>query len=330
MKLALVITVKNERTLLRQNLEYHHKLGIDHAYVFLDDTEDNTVETIEDLPYVDIFHSVNPLLYKDCKDLSEFTKNYAEHHTARQMLNMYHAKQLACKSSYDWIIAIDADELICIDLQKTYPGQLHNFFKVIPDGVNHIRFSTLEVLQHRMTYKNVFLEETLFKAPDVKLNHRVFDPIHKKFLNIKGYYGQTKGKSAVRPSIPSKPKSTHKFVNLDGTALETIWHGFLLHYYAYDFNDFVKKFRNFKHRPNYYIIGSKVEDVKLLWRDLVNDPNMLKGELKEYYKRWVLFSHREVDILKRNRVLWVFPKSPGVIRVNSIKNLIEDNYKLND
>ena len=57
-RIALVTTVKNERDLLRLNLQYHHFLGVEQFYVFTDKPTDDTVETISELSYVWVGESV--------------------------------------------------------------------------------------------------------------------------------------------------------------------------------------------------------------------------------------------------------------------------------
>lgn len=46
--IAMVITAKNERVLLRQNILFHRYLGIEKFYVFLDNSTDDTCETVTD------------------------------------------------------------------------------------------------------------------------------------------------------------------------------------------------------------------------------------------------------------------------------------------
>ena len=131
MKIALVITIKNERKLLRNNLEFHHKLGVDLVFIFLDGTEDETEKTIDDLPYVRVASSVSLDCFQGFAELHELVINSEEHHTARQMLNMVYAKELAQKEGFDWLIAIDADELICPDISIVKLDQLKSFFTIV-------------------------------------------------------------------------------------------------------------------------------------------------------------------------------------------------------
>lgn len=156
------------------------------------------------------------------------------------------------------------------------------------------------------------------------MHHTVFDPIRNQYLYNQGYYGQTMGKSAIRTGIPAKPKTVHKFTDLDGSPLKSMGRGYLLHYYAYDFEDFIKKYRNFEHRPNTYLSGSSIETIKQMWRDLVNNPDMSLDTLQDYYTRWILFSHHEIAQLSRDRILGLIPKDPAIIQVNAVKGFLSE------
>lgn len=324
MKLALVITVKNERKLLRENLIYHHFLGIEHTYIYLDGTDDGTEETIKDLKFVSISNSVDPEPYQGQPEIREFIEHHAEHHVARQCLNVYHTQKLAMKAGYDWLISLDADELLCVDPLYSYPNQLIDFFNGIDPGIEMVRFTTLEIVQRKMTYKNVFSEETLFKESGAKLQHLLYDPFKHRIFRIRKFYGQTMGKAAIRTNVVCKPRTTHKFVGLDERYLVRVWQGYLLHYYGYDFDDFIKKYRNFQHRPDKHLSGNDVEYIKRLWRDMVNRSDMSIDDIRAYYQRWFLFKPLEVARLSRSRILGLIKTEPQIIEVTSVQNAFKE------
>ncbi len=323
-RIAFVITIKNERKLLRQNILYHHFLGVEHFFIFFDGTDDGSEETILDLPYVSRVNSIDPILYEGQAEIKEFIENYAEHHVARQCLNVYHAQQIAQKAGYDWLISLDADELLCVDFQASYPGQLVDFFDKIDPEFEMVRFTTFEIVQQKFTYKNVFEEATLFKKPGVKLMHKVYDPSTRKLLNVRGFYGQTMGKAAVRTNVQAKHRTTHKFVGLDERDLKRTWQGYCLHYYGYDFDDFIKKYQNFRYHPDTWISGNRVEYIKRLWRNMVNQSDMSEEELRAYFERWVLYQPREISRLLKNKVLGVFPREPRLTEIHSVRNAFMD------
>lgn len=323
-KIALVITIKNERKLLRQNILYHHYLGVEHFYIFFDGTDDGSEETILDLPYVSRFCSIQPNLYEGQTEIKEFIDNHSEHHVARQCLNVYHIQQIVKKAGYDWLISLDADELICVDLQHSYPKQLIDFLMGIDPEIEMVRFSTFEIVQQKGPYKNVFEEATLFKKPGAKLMHKVYDPSKNKIFKVKSFYGQSMGKAAIRTNVPAKHRTTHKFVRLDEMDLERTWQGYCLHYYGYDFDDFIKKYQNFRYHPDTWISGNSVEYIKRLWRDMVNQSDISEEEMRAYYERWVLYQSKEISKLSRNKLLGVLPREPLVMEILSVRNAFLD------
>lgn len=327
MKLALVTTVKNERDLLRSNIEYHCRLGIDHFFVFLDGTEDNTQETINDLPFVVIQNSVDPAQYALVPELKDLIENYQEHHTARQCLNAYHALQVARNEGFDWLVSLDPDELICPHLDRLYPGQLKDFFTSITPNIELVRFQPLEVVSRRMHYENVFKEEVLFKLLGKKIKHKIYDPINSNCLKVNGFYGHSLGKSAIRTAVEAKPDTVHKFQRMNGTKLIREWHGWLLHYNCYDFNDFLKKFTNFKYRPDTFLSGNRIEFTRYLWRELVNNSNLSFDELKEYFNKWIMFHPLEVHRLLKKKAFGFFPIKPALITVSSVQKFLSEQQE---
>lgn len=314
MKIAVVLTVKNENRLLRNNLLYHDAIGVDRIFVYFDNTTDHGKESISDLEFVTINDSVSAKKYGHLHYLEKFTSQAREHHTARQCLNTFDAQQLCKKEGIDWLISLDADELICTHFIK--PSNLKSFFKGIAKNVEVVNFNTLEVLQRRESYGNVFLEETLFKQNRKLKNGR---PIYKKLFNpftetstkFSWWYGQHLGKGAIRIDREIIPHNVHRFKRKDGSKADTLNKGNILHYHAYDALDFIKKFTNFSDHPNTFLSGNKVESIKLLLRDIVNTSGMDVMELKEYFKENLLFTEAEVKDLKKEKTYFLFKKLPS-------------------
>lgn len=329
MKIGIVTTVKNEERLLRYNLLYHQYLGVEAAYVFSDNSTDNTIRCIEHLPFVYIYPSVLPDNFKNRPELDEFLIKSKTHVTARQCLNVCSAIEKARKIGLDWLISLDADELICLDFQNVSEGQLLCFFGIVKDNVEAIRFPTLEVVQRRLEYDNVFAEETLFKRQNVRIKRRIYDPYKKKLCGLSGFYGQKIGKSALRLNANAKPKTVHEFVALDGSKLNTLKAGYLLHYNWYSFNDFINKNKNWGNRQETYLYGKKIKYVpKLLWRDMVKDIGFSQEYLRDYYKKYIMFHEDEICALSKNRYLGIIPKRAGLVEVVSVRNAYKELLNL--
>lgn len=320
MRLALIVTVKNERDLLRGNLLYHAYLGVEHFFVFSDDTTDDTLETIGDLPFVEIAPSVKPERYRHRPELAAYVAQAEQHHTARQNLNTFAAMEMARAQGFDWLIALDADELICLDLDNSSSGLLNDFFAGIPEEIESVRFPTLEVVARQLDYEHVFTEEILFKQQGVKFEHPIFNPYLQEIHIVKGFFGQTMGKSALRLTVEAKPKTTHHFVSLDDENLKVMKAGYLLHYNCYSFYDFMKKYKNFKHQPDTWLSGNKIDFQRRLWRNMVNDSRFSEDDMRIYYEKWMLFPEEEVEKLKQNRKWFgLMPQRPAIIEVTAVQ-----------
>src|SRR5207253_7530289 len=131
-----------------------------------------------------------------------------------------------------WLIAIDADELVALDLRQAHPGELRRALESQPPGTDAVVFRTLEVVQRRPSYDNVIAEETLFKRPDKGLRRAVYDPFTRTERLLPAVYGHARGKSAVRVAAGPLPHTVHRFRRRDGRELKTVEMGYLLHYYS--------------------------------------------------------------------------------------------------
>ena len=322
MKIGLVITVKNEARLLRNHLLYHKAIGVDRVFVYFDNTTDNGKETIADLNFVTISNSVPAEKYSHLDDFDKFTSKASEHHTARQCLNTYDAQTLCESEKIDWLISIDADELITDGLEES--SNLKMFFNAVPQNIEVISFKTLEVLQRRMHYKNVFAEETLFKFNRVAFYRYIQNPFNSTKLKSNWWYGHEVGKSAVRISSALIPHNVHHFIRKDGSKAVRLVAGYLLHFHIYDADDFIKKFKNFVDHPNTFLSGSKVVELKLLLRDVVNKLDLNDDQLKTYYKENILFGAKSIRKFKIGRRYLFFKIKPEPLgEIKSVQKTFE-------
>jgi len=320
MKVAAVITFRNEEKLLRPNLLYHRFIGVDDFFIFSDDTTDDSLKTVEDLPSVHVYKSVSPEEFKDQPGFERIIQKAYNHHTARQCLNTAFAVRKAKRENFDWIISFDADELICLDFHTTKEDQLSTFFDSLPVDVQQVRFQTFEIVQRGIEYQNVFAQETLFKVNSPKIRRRIYDPFHKKNWILKRFYGHNQGKSALSLKAAAIPKTVHSFQGTDGVDLLTVRKKYLLHYNCYCFSELVEKFTNFKDRPNTFLHGEAVEYIpKRLWRDIVNSPAFAEDDLKRYFQRYVMFKEKDIKRLRKKSRFGLLKKQPAILEIDSVK-----------
>lgn len=324
MSTAISITVKNEAQLLRPNLLYHQHVGVDRVYVFLDRSTDNTRETVQDLDFVEVTGSVSPEKYAHRPELRFMIEGYEKIFTARQGLNVVHAMEKAGTEGIDWIISIDADELIYVCPRTRLKDHLRTFFDKIGRNTDAVVFSTLEALQRNADTANGFTEESLFIKPESILSRKICDPYKGAFKDITGVLGHRVGKSAVRTSVDAHPVNSHRFKGSDGKPLRTLNKGYVLHYYCYGFNDFLKKYTNFQDHPDEYLSGEFVGWQKRLWRDLVNDSDFSEEFLREYYKKNIVPDQAAIERLLQQKILGFFPRKKQIIRIDHVRKMFEN------
>ncbi|HSH21096.1 MAG TPA: hypothetical protein VK992_00585, partial [Candidatus Caenarcaniphilales bacterium] len=172
-------------------------------------------------------------------------------------------------------------------------------------------------------YTDVLTEETLFKRPEAGIRRPAYDPFARRQRTVRAIYGHRKGKSAVRLSVDTLPKTPHRFVGRDDAPLPTVTTGYLLHYYAHSFDAFVHKFRRFHDHPDTHQWGNPLKPQKQLLRDVVNRAGLSDDELRDYYRRWVIFDEQEIRRLSRRRRMGVIPQQPAIVEVTSVRRALE-------
>jgi hypothetical protein len=153
----------------------------------------------------------------------------------------------------------------------------------------------------------------------VGLRHETFDPFTQRTHSVRGMYGHTAGKSAIRLSADLRPETVHRFRRSDGSRPTSTDVGWLLHYFCYSFEAFVRKFHFYRDHPDRHLHGHEVQLHKRLWRDVVNRSGMSEEELRDYYQRWVTFDDDEIARLRRRRWLGIVPRPPALVEVTSAR-----------
>jgi hypothetical protein len=113
---ALTYTVKNEARLLPLGIEYHLALGCSRVYVFWDNTTDDAPELVAKYPQVITRKSYRPEEMEDAPGwLSQILPAWGPDLDVRKRANTYYAAVDAAKHGIEWLLSIDADELILMN-----------------------------------------------------------------------------------------------------------------------------------------------------------------------------------------------------------------------
>ena len=194
--IGLVITQKNEARLLRPNLEYHRFLGVTHFYVFDDGSSDESMRSIRDVPGLSCpdlegLADVPPELKDDILQARNGPW------MARQKLATRWATQLARKDGVEWLISLDADELVM--LEHPTRGAIRDLFLDCLADVGAVFFrDTYEVVPRGCDPDVDVSSRVLFKTPAYSKRHRreMFDPIRDRRFAVGGHLGHEAGKTA--------------------------------------------------------------------------------------------------------------------------------------
>lgn len=130
--LAICAIFKNEADFLKEWIEYHLLIGVDHFYLYNNFSDDNYLEVLSQ--YQD----------KGCITLIDWP--------------IQHGQKLAYKDCYlkfkdevNWLAYIDLDEFICLKYELDIKKWLHKFVKYPSVLINWKVFGTSGIIEHDKT-----------------------------------------------------------------------------------------------------------------------------------------------------------------------------------
>ena len=312
--IALCITIKNEAALIRDNLLYHHSIGVSKVFLYLDESTDDSYEKISDLEFVEIiYHSPlqDHLQTKGWGILGgKIALFHDETHLARQLLNMRDAYVKAEKEGYDWLLCIDADELVYPCEEGLSETAFRSLLSRQPDRLDMLRFIPMEIVQHKAAYENVvFKDEWMFKTkfylqgdlpgkihPRINLFRKTISLPDGQIVEQPAYYGHSIGKVVVRTNRGLLPKTHHEFFH-PKRKIKFQRMGYLAHYTLYSADDFIKKHLNFKGYPKRFMSGEKSPVTQQEWIKFINDETVSREEVVSYYLQNLIYSEPFIEHL---------------------------------
>jgi hypothetical protein len=325
MKIGLVITVKNEERLLRTNLLYHKAIGVELIFVYFDNSTDGSRKSVEKMEGVFCFDSVEAQPFAHLEYLNNFTRQRDSLHTARQCLNIFDASQRSKNLGIDWLLSLDADELFLSSTDKHM--DVSTFFKKYKN-FDLVQLSVMEVLGRQMHYDNVIRQETLFKTQSrfKNWNDRIYFPFYDPYTNETfkhhAWLGHTMGKCAIKISSNLTPKNVHRFGSIVNSPIKISSSGYVLHYSLYDFEDFKKKFKNIKYRPDVFLNGKTLPRLAIIWRNMVNDPDYDDEYIKAYYQSYLHIDKKKLKRFYRSRLFVFFRREAAIKNISYPKDVI--------
>jgi len=298
-RLALVTCVQNESELIWANLHYHHSIGVEKAYVFLDDCSDDTPEIVRSIPWAE------PILIE--RALSE-TAVFA---SDLQRCCMDESLKRARKEGFEWLLMIDPDEYAFADnpigaLANEHASvlsraDLRRMLAGVPSDIALVRLRTVESVPCLIDEGEPFWQQRYFQDARV-LKREILDPRTGESFPWDKFLAHREGKAIVRTAANVQSYDPHRWVMNQGLpfprspaymAVPTLEKGLHFHFWAYNRRQFRDKYRKLAWAPKIWPCGNKVEHPKQCWKEL--SVSLSEMELDQYLSDHVFLQEHEVD-----------------------------------
>lgn len=302
--------VHNEAPFLHTNLAYHHAVGVQQAYLFLDRCTDQTEAIARSFPWVTTIS----------KDRTPNTKYSRQH----QNTCADHALQLARKDQIDWLMHIDPDELafggqpsqlndarwphLARRLQNLF-GQakarsqeaLHRaqlppvLAKAKPE-TEVVSLPTKEAVPIAMERVDHFWKNPYFQTKQA-LIREILDPVSGEKVLVKKFLGHQLGKSIVRTEADVQAYNSHFWTRNQNVMqpdfpekidIPTEHFGCHYHYLLITPEQWRKKYQQYNGLATTWPNGMDVPFPKLAWRHA--SESMSPDEIRDYLYTWVFVS----------------------------------------
>lgn len=145
-QIAACLMFQNETFYLKEWIEYHKMLGVEHFYLFNNGSTDNYLEVLE--PYI---QSGDVELY----EYPDIGKNQTEHNY-NQCYKVYTQALALARGKVKWLAIIDADEFIVPIKKKSLLNLLNRYEKYGGLYLNYLHFGTSH--QKRISKKKLIIE----------------------------------------------------------------------------------------------------------------------------------------------------------------------------
>ena len=188
-RISLATMTKNQSTRLEEWILYHHKFGIDHFIIFLDNCYDNSKLILNNIKNK---HNINIDIY----ETELMNPNYQDLHWIQRSHIIYNYTLDIYKEVSDWIVFIEVDEFI------------FNYN-------NNIDFKSF---LKKLNSKSLYINSWDFKGPfdeDKKILGQSYLCWSDTYRFNNGY--KFRGKSIINPKFWNKCVDAHHFALNDGT-----------------------------------------------------------------------------------------------------------------
>lgn len=280
-RVAVMTCVRNEEDFLEAHLRFHHRLGVERAYVFLDRCSDRSEEVARSFSWVDA------LAEDRTPDI-----RYLLHHQNRCAAA---ALERARSDGIEWLLHLDADELAWGDNGRdelAADGSLQLLVSRSQPDTEMIVLRTKEVLPVLLPERARFWEQVYFQQDRV-WERDLLDPTSGEIRRLPKWFGHDIGKSIVRVSAPVVPQTSHRWMRAHSASSETAELrterlGFHYHYVFTSASHWQRKYRALAAEPAEWSVGGVVPFPKQTFKEA--SIRLTSVEARDYYQRWLAIS----------------------------------------
>ncbi len=279
-RLALTLCVKNEADIIEDYLMYHHYLGIERAYVFLDGCTDDTANIVSHFPWAKAIEIERSADWKFNREL--------QNPCAKS------AMEMALEEGFDWLLHVDADEFAWGDnpaddlLER---GCLKTLVSRAKPATEQIRLACKEAVAIRNCDHHAPWEQCYFQAGSQTLSRDVMDPISGEVKRLSKWLGHRIGKSIVKVGEDIVPVSPHEWARSGSEDQEsqeelvTEFLGFHAHYVLGLPAKWHEKYRKHGWTSDRWITGQQMPFPRQAWKKA--SLTMSDEEAKAYFEEWI-------------------------------------------
>jgi len=161
---AISYTVKNESRLLPSGIDYHLAAGCTRIYLFWDNTTDNAPDLVASYPQVIARKSYRPDELPHPPDwLAAILPWWDVDLDVRKIANTYYATLDAAKDGIEWLVSIDADELILMDRAgQNLENHIPRFLERVPAQIDQLLLPNVEAVPGAAETENPFIDWVYF------------------------------------------------------------------------------------------------------------------------------------------------------------------------
>jgi hypothetical protein len=163
-RFAISYTVKDESRLLPSAIDYHIAAGCSRIYIFWDGTSDRLDSLLSNHPIIATRNSITPDEIKDAPPwIVGILPAWETDMDVRKCVNTYYAAKSAAIEGIDWLISLDADELILMENNGPINhDHISKHLLCVPDNVDQLLLPNLDSVPTSAEPRNPFSDCVYF------------------------------------------------------------------------------------------------------------------------------------------------------------------------